>query len=483
MQATQIIQGFVTKSPDVQSQVRAAQDVSARMDTGGLRGAFGSIMERAQSEDMLSAMGRRAAVKPLGELDESDFNILAASGMVTAVVLPVPAADGAEATDEAAQAMADDLIQNDLTLDKADSNVISVLEGFTDTDIEIPQTEAGEGAEFSLSDSQTDNEPAGAAQSNIAQNTDAQGTGTVTAVRDTQDAVQNSAAQDTAQNIAPEQGLQTAQAGETVTARMPQETQTGTTEASFDTAIAAEAVQAVDVEAPCPLENENDMSGVEDTAPEREVDSTKESSGKKEAPEAVTADTTAKTGDKGGYERIIPVQQKVDVTPEKLSASEQMKADGQVQEPVEVGELFDKMIESMESSKSATTSQLEIQLKPDYLGKVSIELSMTDDGLQAKIKADDNGVKELIGGQINQLIESLESKGVRLTQVEVVYTGVSNSEDYGNRHHQSRERQESSFRAASSDEITGYGDIFMQMSELGAVSVMDTGLSSVEYRA
>ena len=52
------------------------------------------------------------------------------------------------------------------------------------------------------------------------------------------------------------------------------------------------------------------------------------------------------------------------------------------------------------------------QLKPEYLGKLSIKLMMDNDGIKAHIKASDASVKGLIMDQLPALQEALKEKGL-----------------------------------------------------------------------
>ncbi|MDR1117660.1 MAG: flagellar hook-length control protein FliK [Oscillospiraceae bacterium] len=242
-----------------------------------------------------------------------------------------------------------------------------------------------------------------------------------------------------------------------VTARMPQRTR----EAAGDSGV------------PSPLENVND--------PQPQIKTTEEKKAAKPEGEAVFVPG----GDDGKTEepsqpRVVPTQQIIDISPEKLQASEQLRS-VQPESAATTENLFDKMVEKMEMSGGSGGNQLEIQLKPDYLGKVSIQLSATDGGLHARIKADDMAVKDLIGSQINQLIESLAGKGVKVSGIDVVYTGVSSQsfEQPGKGRGGEAEKSRKNSRA------DGKGDYGAVVADIPAQTpeIRDTEISSVEYRA
>ena len=101
--------------------------------------------------------------------------------------------------------------------------------------------------------------------------------------------------------------------------------------------------------------------------------------------------------------------------------------------------LLDTMVESMSLERTEGAHSLEIQLRPDYMGKVSIQLTLDEHGIQAKIRTEDPAVRSLIGSQVNQLIEALEQKGIRLNAVDVTYQ-VPGSQDFGRNASSGREQ-------------------------------------------
>lgn len=81
--------------------------------------------------------------------------------------------------------------------------------------------------------------------------------------------------------------------------------------------------------------------------------------------------------------------------------------------------LFDTMVQEMTLEHSAERSTLEIQLMPEHLGKVTIQLTLQSGVMSARVQADDPSVRSLIGSQINQLVAALGDKGIQLSQVDV----------------------------------------------------------------
>ncbi|MDR1217142.1 MAG: flagellar hook-length control protein FliK [Oscillospiraceae bacterium] len=171
--------------------------------------------------------------------------------------------------------------------------------------------------------------------------------------------------------------------------------------------------QPVDIldDMPCPLENVNG----EEQAPEAR--------GGEERRQESPGDETARD-DAGKWSYALPAGAAVDAAPERVSAAEQLKA-ARPEQPVARESLFDAMVERLEVMREDGLPQMTVELKPEYLGRVTLNLTAAPSGgVNLRISAADPGVKGMIDGQIAALVEELSGKGVRLERVDVVYTGV-----------------------------------------------------------
>jgi len=178
----------------------------------------------------------------------------------------------------------------------------------------------------------------------------------------------------------------------------------------------------------------------------------------------------------------VPIPLADGIKPEQFRADQQMRqvATGA---PVKAENLFQEMVSRIETMKSDSRSSMSIQLKPEYLGKVALEIAMDAAGLHVKINAADSGVRTMINGQINALIESLEKKGIEVVQVEVAYTGVDNGsfkESSEDQQSQSSHRQRRSYRETEAID----GAMYYSATPFETLDYyLDAGVSSVEYRA
>ena len=213
-----------------------------------------------------------------------------------------------------------------------------------------------------------------------------------------------------------------------------------------------------------PLENKNDKS--EKTGQENKLYSAIEEAGKNKPEEPVN-------------EIIAPLSD--GIKPEQFKAAQQM-TQAASNAPVKPENLFQEMIDRVETMQSDTKSTMTIQLNPEFLGKVALEITTDAAGIHVKIDAQDSGVRGMINGQLTALIESLENKGIAVSTVEVIYTGINfgthkeTSED--NQGQQGSRNQARNREINTKDAVTYYATLPDLMDYY-----MDTGISSVEFSA
>ena len=220
--------------------------------------------------------------------------------------------------------------------------------------------------------------------------------------------------------------------------------------------------------APSPLENENDPVRL---------------TGRKGKETEYSETATAVRNNTGAEETVndAPMPLAEGIRPERFQADQQMRQ--VLSEPVRAENLFDEMVSRIETMRTEGQQTMTIQLKPEFLGKVAIEIAMNAAGLHVKIDAADPGVRGAINGQITALIESLESKGIAVAGVEVAYTGVNNgdlTDPRGGRQTTAEQGRSKRSNAAIKAEGPEYYAAFMS----GTLEhYLDIGVSTVEYRA
>ena len=180
-----------------------------------------------------------------------------------------------------------------------------------------------------------------------------------------------------------------------------------------------------------------------------------------------------------GFEQGAGVPVAIDITPERVTSANRLS--GNIETPtVTRDQLFDTMVQRFETSQTENNRTMEIQLRPEFLGKVTIQLSMGETGLSARILSDDIGVRAMINGQLQSLIETLNERGIRVENVDVVYTGVSDrNADFSQ---QGGNAQQQGGGNNSRFEPEGYSNLPPTTWE-NVLPDIDSELSSVEYRA
>ncbi len=113
--------------------------------------------------------------------------------------------------------------------------------------------------------------------------------------------------------------------------------------------------------------------------------------------------------------------------------------------------------------------ELRITLEPEKLGEISISVSKTESGISAKIRTEDRDLSAAISNHIHRLINTLESRGVAVGEVDVSYApagdGMARHSDSGwSAYEQGRSRAGVFFQRAGEDAF------FKQWKEIAAAT-------------
>ncbi len=107
-----------------------------------------------------------------------------------------------------------------------------------------------------------------------------------------------------------------------------------------------------------------------------------------------------------------------------VSVDENAQAGGQVTE-ADMMDNITEIIDRISASANEGKSEFSVDLKPEFLGKLSVKLTMDSDGIKAMIKAADQTVKSLIQAEIPGLTDMLKDKGIEVRQIEVSYEAAA----------------------------------------------------------
>lgn len=91
----------------------------------------------------------------------------------------------------------------------------------------------------------------------------------------------------------------------------------------------------------------------------------------------------------------------------------------QLRTPVNPKEIIEQMVEKISLIQSKKVSELTLDLKPDYLGKMTIKLAMEEGVLTARFLTDNPQVKNLLESNLSTLRQQLESQGIKVEKTEV----------------------------------------------------------------
>lgn len=86
-----------------------------------------------------------------------------------------------------------------------------------------------------------------------------------------------------------------------------------------------------------------------------------------------------------------------------------------------VARIVDKMTAQAENGRH----EFDIQLKPDYLGKLNIKLTMENGEMKMLIKTEELAVKGMFAEQLPSMQDALKEKGIVISNIDVVYDDQS----------------------------------------------------------
>ena len=151
-------------------------------------------------------------------------------------------------------------------------------------------------------------------------------------------------------------------------------------------------------------------------------------------PAAQNADMSGQSGENGAAQAEETVQpqrtetKKTDASKTaapQFSAAMNTHAAAQTQETADMQTAVNQALDRFDQDfqgMSADTRNLQISLHPKELGTVSISLAAGAAGVTAKIQTSSAEAASLLSAQVQRMIESMEAKGVRVQNVEVVLT-------------------------------------------------------------
>ena len=230
------------------------------------------------------------------------------------------------------------------------------------------------------------------------------------------------------------------------------------------------------------------------TQPEAQAPAKEVQAATANTPQTASAGTETGVHDKAQEQPVSDVTAPAASTPMGMDAAAArapqadmtVRTDAQsTQAPVESAFVKDNVISIVDKASASIREgryEFDVDLKPDFLGKVSIRLTMQDGEVRMHVRTDDPAVKGMFSDQASALTSALKEKGIALSSVDVSYqdptaAGREAFAQAGNSDGQRREGQ----TGWTADRYAG-SDVSDMFETLTPVSEL-LGGSSVEYLA
>lgn len=157
------------------------------------------------------------------------------------------------------------------------------------------------------------------------------------------------------------------------------------------------------------------------------------------------------------------------------NVSQVQAAEITVARPIESAALAGSVLEVIETSLVNGKDSLFIQLKPDFLGGIAIKLSMSEEGVVAKIVASNETTQSLLAGQLNNMEAALREKGIDVARMEVLYNPLNQEGQRQNSNGGQEQGRRGYSRGFAVDEIDD--DVNLQYLQLmGEEEQIETGV-------
>ncbi len=94
-------------------------------------------------------------------------------------------------------------------------------------------------------------------------------------------------------------------------------------------------------------------------------------------------------------------------------------------QPTTAAQIADRLIQSAALHKGEGVTKLELQLSPEYLGKMSVIIESTKEGIKATLKPANDTVRNLMAGQMTELQNALKDMGINMKSISIEQPDVA----------------------------------------------------------
>ena len=181
-------------------------------------------------------------------------------------------------------------------------------------------------------------------------------------------------------------------------------------------------------------------------------------------------------------------------TPEMVFTTDQILNESMVQAedtsylPIDTMDLIEQFAENVKVTVAENASSMEMQLNPENLGKVYLQISSEQGSVRAQIAASNEAVKAALETQVAELRETLEQSGIKVDSIEVTVAshefernleqGQSREYEEGQRQ-QEQQSQRRNINLSSLDELSS----LMTEEEALVAQIMKDNGNSVDLTA
>lgn len=146
----------------------------------------------------------------------------------------------------------------------------------------------------------------------------------------------------------------------------------------------------------------------------------------------------------------------------------------------EEAKIISQIIDQINVNAKQNITSMEMQLYPEHLGKVTIQVVAKDGGVTAQIQAENENVVKAIEGQISILRDSLNNQGVKIDSIEVTIAshGFEQNLDDSQRENRNGENNARKIRRNISESFENE-----EVEEISESAVMETIGNTVSYKA
>lgn len=171
------------------------------------------------------------------------------------------------------------------------------------------------------------------------------------------------------------------------------------------------------------------------------------------------------------------------LTTEKASGLENV--DTKVTVVEQMREIVNQVVEQIKVMVKPDTSEMELQLNPESLGKVNVSIVAREGHITAQFVTESELARQALEGQIQQLRDTLGNQGLKVDEVEVTVSNFdfsqssqANAEEQKEQH---RGQQRKMIRNLDADRIDSMDDLTEE--EQIAVAIMRQNGNQVDYTA